>query len=348
MNNSIRLSGRMREWRPYTPTTTARTPRLKLDTNECPSLLSIDELRSTFVDNWNRYPDLTPLRQAIARRLNIEDTRIAVTSGADDAIDRICRALLDQDREMITTSPTFEMIPRSARASGARVRAVSWLDEAFPIQEILANTCERTGVIAVVSPNNPTGSVISRADLIALSVSAPQAVILLDLAYIEFADIDLTSLALSLPNVIITRTFSKAFGLAGLRVGFAAGDADLIRAVNSVGGPYPVTSPAIAAAKLALEVSDTRLRNRIERVRVERNTLTQLLRAQGAQVIDSQANFVYVRSDRALGARLTDFGIAVRTFGRDRTVEALRITCPCNESDFRILLEAITVQGSQS
>lgn len=344
-NNTIRRSSRLNDLRPYAPKITAREPRLKLDTNECPPLLTRDELASTCAESWNRYPDLTPLRRSIADRLGIDFERVAVTSGADDAIDRICRAFLDDGREMLTTTPTFEMIPRAGRATGAAVRQIRWLNEPFPVEQVRASVNERTGVIAIVSPNNPTGEVITPADLMTLCVSAPQSVILLDLAYIEFADVDLTTLALSMPNVIITRTFSKAFGLAGLRVGFAAGPADLIASVACVGGPYPVTSPAIAAAKLALDVADRRLHDRLARVRRERSALTTLLRSQGAEVIDSQGNFVYVQRNPVLANRLADAGISVRTFGTDGDTQALRITCPCDERDFELLLETVTVAG---
>lgn len=341
---TFRFAERAAQVNPYAIATTAVMPRLKLDTNECPPLLTPSELADACASDINRYPDSRSLRNAIASALNIESDRVAVTAGADDAIDRICRVFLESGRDMIVTTPTFDMIPRSGRSAGASINAVSWCDSAFPLDAVLKAVTPETGLIAVVSPNNPTGEILSPTDLIGLATSAPNIPILLDLAYIEFAETDLTPLALSLPNVIITRTFSKAYGLAGFRIGFAAGSANAIAAVRAIGGPYPVTTPAINAAALALKLADSRLPSRIATIARERELLTRVLRSCGAQVIDSQANFVFARCDVSLSRRLAEACISVRTFGLDDNTVTLRITCPCNERDIQTLINALTTE----
>ena len=158
---------------------------------------------------------------------------------------------------MVVPDPTFQMIPAFAGMSGTEVRRVGdmWLQ--FPLEEVLAAIDSSTGVVAIVSPNNPSGAVASRADIEMVSNEIPNdSVVLLDAAYVEFADHDLTEFALSLPNVIVTRTLSKAWGLAGLRVGYAASRSENIRSLSEIGSPYPVSSVALALAAEELQTGE--------------------------------------------------------------------------------------------
>ncbi|MBX3361789.1 MAG: TIGR01548 family HAD-type hydrolase [Phycisphaeraceae bacterium] len=156
-------------------------------------------------------------RAQIAARHNVTADRVIVTAGADDALERITRAVLSPGREAILTTPTFEMLSRYARLAGADVIEAQWLGEPFDVEAIESRIGPRTAAIFIVTPNNPTGQAIPAESIRRLSAAIPAGLLVVDLAYAEFADEDLTELVLSLPNAVAVRTFSKAWGLAGLR-----------------------------------------------------------------------------------------------------------------------------------
>jgi histidinol-phosphate aminotransferase len=202
----------------------------------------------------------------------------------------------------------------------------------------------RTRAIAVVSPNNPTGAIATADDLKALSAAAPNALLIVDLAYVEFAAEDLTPAVLELPNAIAVRTFSKAWGLAGLRVGYALGPADIIAWLRTVGGPYPTSGIALWLAAQRLKAGRPEVRKFVQRVCTQRDQLQSLLLSYGAEVLPSQANFVLARFGNAACVRagLAERGIAVRGFSsRPQLADALRITSPGDEAAFSQLTTAL-------
>jgi len=330
---------------PYRPPTHAGPIDLRLDANEGQPIIDLRAFFATLEpDPVRRYPDSSKLRATLAANWNLSADRVLVTAGADDAIDRACRAFLGAGLEIIAPTPTFEMIPRYAHLAGASVIAPPWPDGAFPLKEVLAAVTVDTAMIAVVSPNNPTGAVATSHDLRCLAQAAPSAILLIDLAYAEFANEDLTQAALALPNAIVLRTFSKAFGLAGLRIGYAMGDASNIRRLASVGAPYPVSSLGLAAAAESLVASPSRLQPRVARILDERAKLTQFLSDLGASPLPSQGNFVLCNFAIAefVWNALGGLGISVRRFhDRPGLEQALRITCPGDAADFTRLLAAL-------
>ena len=240
-------------------------------------------------------------------------------------------------RELILPEPTFEMLPRYARLAGAEVVSLPWLGGTYPTAAVLRRITARTAMICVVSPNNPTGSVATPRDLRRLSRAAPHALIVVDLAYTEFADVDLTPVALALPNTLITRTFSKAWGLAGVRVGYAMGRAEHIHWLRAAGNPYAVAGPSAALAAAWLDQGRTTVDIFVARVRAERALLTAQLLELGAAPEPSQANFVLARfaDAPAVCDALAARGIAVRAFlDRPGLQDALRITCPGEAAAF--------------
>ncbi|HZO15264.1 MAG TPA: aminotransferase class I/II-fold pyridoxal phosphate-dependent enzyme [Polyangiaceae bacterium] len=286
-----------------------------------------------------KYPNASALEAYLAERYGIARDQVVVTAGADDALDRSCRAFLGPEREIIMPVPTFEMLGRYARIAGGIVREVSWPGGAYPVDAVLRAVNEETSIIAVVSPNNPTGAVACAEDLERLSRAAPQALLLVDLAYVEFADEDLTQAALALPNALATRTLSKAWGLAGLRVGYALGSASIVEWLRRVGNPYAVAAPSLATARRCLESGEAAMRGRVAAVRRERGELARLLERLGFEATASQANFVYARSPKAPWLRdgLAGLGIGVRLIGDD----AVRITCPGDAEPFARLAMGI-------
>lgn len=324
------------------------TVRLKLDSNEGarPALdLMVEVLRAGGPELLRRYPDATALEAALAHRCSVEAARVLVTAGADEAIDRCCRAFLTAGRTMLVPDPSFEMLDRYAALAGGELVPVPWTPGPFPTAEMIECLDERTALIAVVSPNNPTGEVATLDDVRRLAAAAPGALVLLDHAYVEYADEDLTASALALPNVVVTRTFSKAWGLAGCRVGFVLGSAGVIAALRAAGGPYPVAGPSVAFAALQLERGAPAMAAHVAQVRRERAELFALLAARGAAPRPSQANFVYVD----LGPRaafvhtaLAAQGILVRDFpDRPGAATGLRITLPGDAEAFAHLTAAL-------
>ena len=330
----------------YSAESTERPIRLKLDANEGPAVdrglfdLPLEAIR--------RYPDCRPLEQALATRLGVVPEQVMVTAGGDDAIDRVCRTFLEPGRNLIFPEPSFAMIRTYGLMAGAEVRSVDWQHE-FPVDEIVELSDSNTSIVAVVSPNNPTGKVVDAEALAQLADALPQSLLLIDQAYAEFDTVEneesLTQFALdNLPNAIVIRTFSKAWGLAGLRVGCAVGSVDSIKLLRSFGGPYPVSGLSLAIAEKCVREQPEGQAEYLRQVASERDQLAELLRSAGCSVSESKANFVFAQFDNCrLNAQfvftaLTNAGILVRRFS---DLNALRITCPDCESDFTTLMNAL-------
>lgn len=319
---------------------------LRLDANEgmAPPRALLEQLLSESTEVLRRYPSAGDLEAALAERFGLDAAQVLVTAGGDDALYRAFRAMLDPSRELILPLPSFEMLDRYAQLTGATTRVVPWLTEHYPTNAVLEQINDNTRLIMVVSPNNPTGGVISINDLQRLSAAAPHALLLVDLAYTEFADVDLTATCLKLPNAVVVRTFSKAWGLAGLRVGYAMGPKPIIDWLRAVGGPYSVARISLKLALWRLEQPNDEVHAYVSRVRQEREALGTLLRELGSEPIPSQANFVLTRAADAKGVhgRLLAQGISVRYFGaRPALQDYLRITCPGNAADYQRLEEAL-------
>jgi len=327
---------------------------LCLDCNEgvAPKVGLLDDKESLDGETIRSYPDKTSLEGALARRFSVAPEQVVVTGGVDDALDRACRSVLGSGREIVIPYPTFEMIERYARQTGAGVIRVPWPSGAFPTHAVCAAISELTAAVAVVTPNNPTGAVAKASDLRALAKAAPQALIIVDLAYAEFADQDLMPTVLELPNAVALKTLSKAWGLAGLRVGYAIGDQRIINWLRTAGGPYPVSGPSLKLAARRLAEGATEVAENVNKVRDERQQLLSQLEALGAWPLPSQANFVCARFSEAgwVFDGLLALGIAVRAFPHQPELKtSLRITCPGNEEAFQRLVSGLqTVLAPQA
>lgn len=317
---------------------------LRLDANEGPrpalgyGALNLDP------EELRLYPDTETLEKELAAGFDLAPERVLVTAGIDDAIDRLCRAWLAGGRELLLPVPTFEMFARHALRAGGNLRPLNWAGGRFPVDEVIAAANPATAAVALVTPNNPTGAVIGREELERLRRALPGVLMILDLAYVEFADEDPTVWALNQPDTIVLRTFSKAWGLAGARVGYVLADAPRIETLRAWGQPYAVPGPSLALARSALRDGRGRLAAGVARVRRERERLRELLNRRGLVTWESQANFVLARTEKAefLARGLAALGIAVRSWPDDAARQGwLRITCPGDEDAFRRLEEAL-------
>jgi len=311
---------------------------LRLDGNEGqpPSARVAEVLEAIDPEAIRRYPSAAALEARLAEEYGLESDQVLVTAGGDDALQRMCRAFLSEDRALLLPEPTFGMIRRFAEWSRAPVVSVPWTAPEYPIDEVLTAVDDGTAVIAVVTPNNPTGGYATAADLRRLSEAAPGAMLMVDCAYTEFADHDLTAAALAVPNALVFRTTSKALGLAGLRVGYVMGAAPWIAALRQVGLPYPVSAPSLAVAEACLSGAPQNS-DYVQRVISERRTLRDTLLRFGCRVDPSQGNFVFARTQRALWWRdaLAGLGIGIRAWPDDPLLgDAMRITCPGDADQF--------------
>ncbi|MCA9542830.1 MAG: aminotransferase class I/II-fold pyridoxal phosphate-dependent enzyme [Myxococcales bacterium] len=342
---AVRPAARVGDAQPYKVPRAGAPIDLHLDGNEGAkppaSLLDAPALR--YPAALRRYPKPAELEVRLADQHGVDPAQIIVTAGGDDAIDRLCKAVLEPGRRALLPLPGFEMIGRYAELAGATVEAVDWPEGPWPLEAVLARLGDDVGLVAMVSPNNPTGQVASAEQLQALSAALPHGVVLLDHAYVEFAEHDLTALALSLPNVVVVRTFSKAWGLAGLRVGYAIGPAPVIGWLRVCGAPYAVSHPSLLMVQSRLGLPDEAAF--IQSVAAERAGLTELLRGLGAKVAaGQQANFVFARVRDPLWIRdgLAALGIGIRAWpGRAGLADAVRITCPGHPRDFDRLTHAL-------
>lgn len=305
---------------------------LRLDGNEGmrPADDVFHPLRDASPALLRRYPSRVALQERLAARLNVPLDQLITTCGGDDALDRAFRCMLEPGREVVIPTPTFDMLHRYARWTGATVVEVPWGDTPWPRQAVLDALTPETAVVCVVTPNNPTGGIATAEDLRAISAAAPQALLVVDLAYTEFAAVDLTATALALPNAVVFRTLSKAYGLAGLRVGYAAGPAEVIGWMRSAGNPYTVSAPSVALACAALDGPQEEADAFVARIKAERITLAATLRELGAETWASEGNFVYAKIADPLWLRdaLAGIGIGIRVWpGTPGREHATRITC---------------------
>lgn len=301
-------------------------------------------------DLIQRYPDAASLERKLAEKLNLDPAGVLVTAGADEAIDRVCRTALAPGRTMILPVPAFPMFRHYATLAGGRIVTVAWPDGAYPVEEVIQAVDATTSIIVIVSPNNPTGAVASAADIDRLARGAPQALVLVDLAYGEFADEDLTPAALAHDNCVVLRSFSKAGGMAGLRVGYAVGSPAIVSYLRRAGGPYTVSSLSLALAEQVLARSEDR-EGYFTAVRRNRDRMARALQKLGARPTASQGNFVFARFPDAEWTRagLAGLGIAARGYPDDRDLrDFLRITVPHPDHLDRLLAALGTVLAPEA
>nr|WP_090278313.1 histidinol-phosphate transaminase [Mycolicibacterium komanii]CRL73726.1 putative aminotransferase [Mycolicibacterium komanii] len=324
---NVRLRPELADLPAYTPGRTV-PGAIKIASNETvhPPLPSVRAAIEDAIGNINRYPDngYVELRERLAKHVNFAPEHISVGCGSVSLCQQLIQITSTVGDEVLFGWRSFEIYPLQVRTAGATPVPVPLTDHTHDLDAMLAAITDRTRLIFVCNPNNPTGTVVAP-DALARFVAAvpPHIVIALDEAYVEYIRDpmvpDSFGLVRSHPNLVVLRTFSKAYGLAGLRVGYAVGDPDLITALGKVYVPFTATSVSQAAAIASLDAADELL-ERTDAVVAERVRVTDALRAAGYTVPDSQANFVWL----PLQGRAQEFAeasadnrIIVRPYGDD-------------------------------
>jgi histidinol-phosphate aminotransferase len=313
---------------------------LRLDFNEntvgC-SPRVIERLRELTPEQLASYPEREPVEVKVAEFLGLVPAELLLTNGVDEAIHLLCETYLEPADEALIVVPTFSMYRIYMMAAGAQVIAVSaGQDFNFPTDDLCDRITRRTRMIAIANPNNPTGTVVPAADLLRIAHTAPDAAVLVDEAYFEFYGESLLAARAKVSNLFITRTFSKAYGLAGLRSGALIGDAEQMRAIRRVCSPYNVNAVALACLPEALSDRDY-IQQYVSEVRESRTRLEHALDTSGIQFWPSQANFVLARVGAAAAfvEHMRRRGILVRDRSSDEGCEGcVRITLgPCEHTD---------------
>ena len=274
---------------------------------------------------WNRYPPQQPaaLASRLAALYGVTAKQLLLTRGADEGIDVLVRATCRAGKDaVLVTPPTFGLYANAAQVQGAQVISVP-LDDDFAIRPEAIIAAVRDNPVKLVflcSPNNPTGTMIAAKDVRRITKACPQSLVIVDEAYIEFAGAQSLSAAIGeLPNLVVLRTLSKAYGLAGARLGAVLADAPVIALMRKVLPPYPLPAPVIAAVEQALSpVNMAIFEDRIATILAERTRVSNGLcrSAHVDHVWPSAANFVLVRLRKkpAMKARLKAHAIHVRDF----------------------------------
>jgi histidinol-phosphate aminotransferase len=296
---------------------------LRLDFNEntvgaSPRVL--ERLQHLTLEDLARYPEREPVEALVAAWIGLPPEAVLLTSGVDEAIHLLCQTYLDSGEEAVIVVPTFAMYEINAAATGARVRRIPAREDfSFPLEAVLAAITPQTRWIAVANPNNPTGTLVTAEGLLQIVNAAPQAAVLLDEAYYEFCGQTLLPSIPDHANVFVARTFSKAYGLAGLRAGVLAGPAAQMRMVRRVASPYNVNIAALVALPEALQDQEF-VSEYVGQVQHGRSLLEEEFRSRGIAYCPSQANFVLAQigsAHAAFVAAMKERGILVRDRSSD-------------------------------
>ncbi len=325
---------------------------LNLDLNENTGGCSprvLQKLAALTTVDIARYPDRESGERLVARFFHLSPEQVLLTNGVDEGLQLLAFTYLAEGDEVIVTEPTFNMYPIDVAATGATLVSVKCGAEfAFPVEGVLSAINPKTKLIAIANPNNPTATVAAREDLIRVLDVARDVAVLIDEAYFEFYGETVLDLLPKYKNLFVARTFSKAYGLAGLRIGAIVGSAEQIGYVRRITPPFNVN--VVALACLAAAISDQQfVAEYLRGVFEGRMKLQSLFAAHGIHYWPSSANFVLVRigeKHREFVEALAARGIQVRDRGNDPGCEGcVRITIGTAEQNAQLLEAVASVIG---
>ena len=328
------------------PDAAAAAQIAKLSSNELPypPQDAVVEAITRAATGVNRYPEMTgdSLTQALARRWGVEAEQVVVGNGSVALIQHLLDAVCEPGDEVVIPWRSFEAYPLCVAVAGARAVRVPLTPD---VPAMLAAITPRTRVVMACTPNNPTGTVLTAEELAELVAGVPRdVVVLIDEAYLDFVTDpgagDALTLLAGAPNLVVSRTFSKAHALAGMRVGYLVCEPGLAAASRSVTTPFGVNLPAQAAATAALGQGElARTAERSAAVAAERDRVVEALRTQGWQVPEAQGNFVWLgvgEQTTTLAEHFRGAGILVRPFAG----EGVRVSVGTTSDNERVLAAA--------
>jgi len=330
---------------------------IKLASNENalgPSPKAVEAV-ARFLAQSNRYPDAggTYLRQKLAARHGVEMDQIVLGAGSTELIQLLCHIYLERGQVGLTSEGTFVMFPLAVRAAGGAVVQAPLKDYAYDLDALAERLDESVRVVYLANPNNPTGTMVTAAETDRFLARVPENVlVVLDEAYCDYVERPDYSHALDSVRagryLMVLRTFSKAHGLAGLRVGYGIGHPEIVDAVNRLRSPFNVSSLALVAAEAALDDSE-HIRRSLESNRRGLACFARELPRLGLRAVPSVANFVYCETGRDAKEdfkALLRLGVIVRPMGFMGMPRGLRITVGTEEENRRVLEALARLQES--
>ena len=284
---------------------------VRLDFNEntfacSPKVLEV--LGSISRSDLTRYPEREPVERKVANSLSLEASQVLLTNGVDEAMHVLCQTFLDAGDEFLLPVPTYSMYEVYGSSTEAKIVSVqAKQDFSFPLEGLLSKITPATKLIAIANPNSPTGRAVSRDAILQILDAAPHAIVLVDEAYYHFYGQTVLDLIGRVPNLIVTRTFSKAYGLAGLRLGMLAAAEDQMRWLRRVISPYSVNGLALACLPAALD-DETYLQWYVDEVLRGRDAFVDALQKLAVPYWPSEANFILLN----IGRKHKEFVSAMR------------------------------------
>jgi len=310
---------------PYSPPTGGRAGKLRLDFNENTVGASpkvIEYLRERLTeDGLAVYPEYHEVKEELAAFFGVEPDDFILTNGTDEAIQVLVNTYVDDGDEVLLLQPSYAMYRFYAEVAGANIRAIPYRAAklAFPLEELLDSINAATRAILIANPNNPTGTGTSRAGIERILDKAANAAVLIDEAYYEFSGVTALPLVNDYPNLFVSRTFSKVYGMAAMRIGCLFSQSGNVEFLHKAQSPYSVNSLAALAARAAVQ-DPAYVEKYVTEVLAARELLYVGLEELGIKYYESQANFVlFVAGSRAIPIRdeLRRRGVLVR----DRSYE---------------------------
>lgn len=332
---------------PYSPPTGGRAGKLRLDFNE--NTVGCSENVTRFiVENLTEeglaiYPEYTAVKRDLSKFFRVSEEEMLLTNGTDEAIQVLINTYVDDDDDVLLLKPAYAMYRFYAEVAGASIRELDYRPGtlAFPLQELLTAIHPDTRAILIANPNNPTGTGTDLDGIIRILKRAPNAAVLIDEAYYEFCGVTAMPLIKDYPNLFVTRTFSKVYGMAAMRIGCMFSQAGNAAYMHKAQSPYSVNTLAALAARGAVRDSGF-IQRYVGEVLAARELLYVGLEQLNIPYIKSQANFVLFQTgDRSIAIRdkLREMGVLVR----DRSYEiagCVRVTIGTREQ-VRTFLSAL-------
>jgi histidinol-phosphate aminotransferase len=346
MKSTIKVRPAVEKMRAYHPPLEGRTSKLRMDFNENPIGCSpavrraLAKLSSATI---SAYPEQETVRRKVARHFGVDATELLLTNGTDEALSLVVNTFVEANDSALLVEPTYAMYRFYSELAGARIVAPRYDAEMrFPWSEVLAALGKGPRVFFLPNPNSPIGSLLSQAEVRKLLKAAPRTMVVVDEAYFEFSGVSVIPWIRRHENLIVTRTFSKTAGLAGLRLGCIFVRNELGAVMRKAQSPYPVNAAALAAAEAAIADRGF-IQRTVREVAQGKKLLARGLDRLGVKHFPSAGNFVLVRfGERAkeIVAALANKGILVRDRSSDFGGEGyVRITLGTLAQTRRLLRE---------
>ena len=342
----IRVRAAVKRMRPYHPPLEGRTDKLRLDFNENPIGCSpavrraLARLTSAAI---SAYPEQETVRRKAARHFGVRPEELLLTNGTDEALSLVVNTFVDPGDAVLLVEPTYAMYRFYAELAGARIAAPRYdADMRFTWNSVLAELRKAPRVFFLPNPNSPTGTLLRKPELRRILKAAPRTMVVIDEAYFEFSGVTVIPWIRRHKNLIVTRTFSKTCGLAGLRLGCIFTHAALAATMRKAQSPYPVNAAALAAAEAAI-ADRAFIARTVRQVKQSRREFARGLAKLGVKCFPSAGNFVLTHfgdGTRRIVAALARKGILVRDRSSDFGGQGyIRITLGTPAQTRRLLRE---------